>query len=240
LLRKVLSVAVCTVLGLTLFTIPAAAKSAPVTKLKFKLDAHEVTAGTPVTGGVYAWSRDGSVWEPIEGAELTVKVDGVEVGTLFTDTDGYAAVSYLAVEGEHVMKIVFAGDGLHKRAQRAQGFTVTPGDPVLEPAPEPAPAPAPAAVAPDPPVLTGSSPSAALAHLGWTVPVSDGGSAITSYNVYRGDVSGEETLLTSVSATSLGFDDTGVFSRQILYYVVTAVNAAGESVWSNEVEIGVQ
>jgi len=43
-----------------------------------------------------------------------------------------------------------------------------------------------------------------------------------------------------VSATSLSFDDTGVSSRRTLYHVVTAVNAAGESVLANEVEIGVQ
>jgi hypothetical protein len=229
-----LSTALCVALGLTLFALPAAGKQPPVTKLKFKLDVHEVAAGTPVTGGVYAWTHAGKVWETFPTAALTVKVDGVEVGILTTDAQGYAAISYLAAEGEHVMKIVFAGDDLHKRAQRAQGFTVTPGEPA------PVPGPQPTAVAPDAPILTGSAPSLALARLDWTVPASDGGSAITGYNVYRGDASGAETFLLSLPAAALSFDDTGVFSRQILYYVVTAVNAAGESVWSNEVEIGVQ
>lgn len=248
--RKSLSAVICAALGLTLLALPAAAKPVPVTKMKFKLDAHEVPAGTPVTGGVHVWTRTGNVWEEMPGAVLTLKVDGVEVGPFTTGADGYADVSYTGPEGEHVMKVVFPGDEMHKKSQRAQGFTVTPGEPASEPAPEPAPAPEPepspepepepAAVAPDAPVLAGSSPSVALAHLYWTVPASDGGSQITGYHVYRGEESGAETLLASVPAGVLSFDDTDVSSRQILYYVVTAVNAAGESVWSNEVEIGVQ
>ena len=238
--RRALSAAVCAALGFTLLAAPAVAKSAPVTKMKFKLDAHEIPAGTPVTGGVHAWTHAGHAWDPFPDAVLIVKIDGIEVGTVPTDVDGYVDVWYPAEEGEHVMKIVFAGDELHKRAQRAQGFTVTPGEPVPEPAPEPEPVPEPAAVAPDAPSLTGSAPSVALVHLEWALPASDGGSAITGYNVYRSEESGTEIFLATVPAGALSFDDTGVASRQILYYVVTAVNDAGESVWSNEVEVGVQ
>ena len=238
--RRALSAAVCAALGLTLLAVPAVAKSARVTKMKFKLDAHEILAGTPVTGGVHAWTHEGHPWDPFPDAVLIVKIDGVEFGTVTTGVDGYVDVSYLAEEGEHVMKIVFAGDELHKRAQRAQGFTVTPEEPVPEPAPEPEPVPEPAAVAPDAPVLTGSAPSVALAHLEWALPASDGGSAITGYNVYRSEESGTEVFLATAPGDALTFDDTDVASRQILYYVVTAVNEAGESVWSNEVEVGVQ
>lgn len=241
-LRKALSASLVAALGLTLLASPSAAKPPPVTKMKFKLDVHEVVAGDPVTGGVSAWSR-GQGWEPLASVELMLKVDGEEVGTVTTDAEGYADITYAAEEGDHVMKVVFPGDELHKRARRAQGFTVMPGDPESEseeePAPEPEPEPDPG-VAPDAPVLSGSSPSVALAHLEWTVPASDGGSAITGYNVYRGGEPGVETLLASVGEDVLSFDDSDVSSRQFLYYVVTAVNGAGESVWSNEVEIGVQ
>ncbi len=58
----------------------------------------------------------------------------------------------------------------------------------------------------------------------------------TSYNVYRGTASGAETLLwygQQVKGTT--FYDTGVTPGQTYYYYVTAVNAGGESVASNEI-----
>jgi hypothetical protein len=248
--RRTLLALLSAAIGVSLVVPAAAAKPPPVTKIKFKLDAHEVVAGTPVTGGVQVWTRTGSAWQPLSGAELTVKVDGVLVGTAVTGGEGYADVSYPAPPpGEHVMKVVFADDDTHERAQRAQGFTVVPGttggDPTPEPTPEPAPEPTPeptpetSAVAPDAPVLAGWSPSTARVRLQWTLPASDGGSPITGYRVYRSEESGGETFLVSVPAGTLTFDDTSVRSRQFLYYVVTAVNAAGESAWSNEVEVAV-
>ncbi|OLS12234.1 MAG: putative protease [Promethearchaeota archaeon CR_4] len=69
--------------------------------------------------------------------------------------------------------------------------------------------------------------------LTWQVPVSDGGTAITNYKIYRGTSSGSETLLTTVG-TVLTYVDTNVTVGHTYYYKVAAVNAIGESVQSNE------
>ncbi len=69
--------------------------------------------------------------------------------------------------------------------------------------------------------------------LSWTVP-SNGGSAITGYNVYRGATSGGETLLAS-AGTATSYNDTSVTNGITYYYQISAVNAVGESARSNEV-----
>ena len=70
--------------------------------------------------------------------------------------------------------------------------------------------------------------------LSWIIPASNGGSAITSYNVYRGTSSGGETLLTSVSASTTSYTDGTVTNGQAYFYKVTAVNSVGQSPQSNE------
>ena len=65
--------------------------------------------------------------------------------------------------------------------------------------------------------------------LSWT-----GSSGATSYNVYRGTTSGQETLLHSgVSGTS--YTDSTAANGTTYFYEVTAVNSVGESGKSNEV-----
>ena len=112
---------VVSVLGAT----PAAGKSAPPTKIRFKLDDHNVAPGEAVTSTVRVTSGRGKARGPLAGADLSVLVDGVEVASLTTDPDGIAAISYGgAAAGDHVMRVVYAGDGTHKRAKRSQGFEV--------------------------------------------------------------------------------------------------------------------
>ena len=99
--------------------------SAPPTKMKFKLDGHQVEVGETLTGSVVALSGRGKDRAPLGGATLDVVVDKTVVGSIVTDADGGAEVTYVAQdEGEHVMKVVYAGDDEHKRAKRAQGFEV--------------------------------------------------------------------------------------------------------------------
>lgn len=71
--------------------------------------------------------------------------------------------------------------------------------------------------------------------LSWTAPASNGGSAITGYNIYRGTVSGGESSTPIASdITSTSFNDASVTNGQTYYYQVTAVNSVGESARSNE------
>jgi hypothetical protein len=127
----ILSLAAALLLGLA---PEAGAKPPPVTKMKFKLENHNVALGDSVTGSVLVRTRMNTSWEPLAGASLSVLVDKVLVETLITGADGTAAVSYSpATEGDHVMKLVYEGDASHKRAKRAQGFEVGPAAELIEP-----------------------------------------------------------------------------------------------------------
>jgi fibronectin type 3 domain-containing protein len=70
--------------------------------------------------------------------------------------------------------------------------------------------------------------------LGWLAPASDGGAAVSSYKIYRGTVSGAETLLATVGAAATSYKDTAVKSGTTYYYWVTASNSAGDSAHSHE------
>ena len=71
--------------------------------------------------------------------------------------------------------------------------------------------------------------------LSWSAPSSNGGSPITSYNVYRSTSPGGEgstPLKTNVTGTT--FNDLTVTNGTKYYYTVAAVNAVGTSPQSNE------
>ena len=62
---------------------------------------------------------------------------------------------------------------------------------------------------------------------------SNGGSAIQGYNVWRGTTSGGETQVATLGNV-LSFTDTGRTNGTTYFYKVTARNAVGEGVFSNE------
>ena len=69
--------------------------------------------------------------------------------------------------------------------------------------------------------------------LSWS-EADDGGSAITGYNILRSSSSGTETLLTSVPATSLRYDDQTATDPAITYfYKLVAVKVQGPSCGNN-------
>ena len=110
-------------------------KPPPVTKIRFHLDDHQVTVGESLTSDVSVASH-AKGWEAFEGASLSVRIDGVEVGTLVTDATGQASLTVPVTEaGGGVIRVVFLGDELHKRAWRAQGFHAAAAEepPVEEP-----------------------------------------------------------------------------------------------------------
>ncbi|MDD1747528.1 MAG: fibronectin type III domain-containing protein [Methanomassiliicoccales archaeon] len=63
--------------------------------------------------------------------------------------------------------------------------------------------------------------------LTWNPPISNGGSAITSYKVYRGTVSENETLLVILGNVQT-YNDTGLNNSHTYYYLVSAVSSVGE------------
>jgi hypothetical protein len=69
--------------------------------------------------------------------------------------------------------------------------------------------------------------------LAWTPPASDGGSPVTNYEVWRGETSGAEVLLTTVGNVA-SFTDTTVTNGTPYYYQVAAVNSVGPGPRSNE------
>jgi len=93
---------------------------------------------------------------------------------------------------------------------------------------------APQPTAPSDPKNLQQSSGDTLVTLTWDVPSSDGGSSITGYRIYRGTISGGESLLIQ-TGNALTFADTALTNGQTYYYKVSAVNSIGEGTMSVEV-----
>jgi len=78
-----------------------------------------------------------------------------------------------------------------------------------------------------------ATPGNAQTTLAWGAPASSGGLRITSYNVYRGLVSGNLALLSSLGSV-LTYQDAGLTNGITYYYQVSAVTSAGEGPRSSE------
>ncbi len=89
------------------------------------------------------------------------------------------------------------------------------------------------ATIPGAPVNLQATPGNQSVSLSWTAPFNNGGSAITSYNIYRATSSGGEALVKS-GVTGTSYTDTGLTNGTTYYYEVTAVNGVGEGGSSNE------
>ncbi|MFW9990809.1 MAG: SBBP repeat-containing protein [Candidatus Odinarchaeota archaeon] len=92
--------------------------------------------------------------------------------------------------------------------------------------------PPPPPTSPGAPADLACAPGENTVYLNWSAPVDDGGLPITFYRVYRG-VKNESYLFLGLT-NSTAFNDTSAAGGITYYYTVTAVNAAGESLFSNE------
>ncbi|MEM4293235.1 MAG: fibronectin type III domain-containing protein, partial [Thermoplasmata archaeon] len=70
----------------------------------------------------------------------------------------------------------------------------------------------------------------------WDPPANDGGAPITNYKIYRGNSSGNETLLATVGNIT-NYTDTDVTIWTEYFYQVAAVNSAGEGQRSEELRV---
>lgn len=84
-----------------------------------------------------------------------------------------------------------------------------------------------------PPTLLTATGGVGSISLAWQAPASDGGTPITGYRIYAGALAGTETLLATIG-TNTSYVDAGLGASQTRFYKVTATNAAGESLASNE------
>jgi hypothetical protein len=219
--RRLALAAVAAVVGMAFLMAPATAGST-VTKMHLKLGEHDVAARSQVGGSVGLWAKVGSSWVPVAGATLAVMVDGRLVATVVTNAGGVAEVSAPSdlTPGGHVMKVIYAGDGVFSRTQRAHGFSVS--------------AESPSCTVPDAPMGDRSDTTSGSVTVFWVPPTNDGGCAITAYNVYRGpDFAG------SAPGTATSFTDPVTPPSGLHFYYVSAVNAAGESNLSNEILVSI-
>jgi hypothetical protein len=85
--------------------------------------------------------------------------------------------------------------------------------------------------------LSATKSSTTGVNLTWKAPSSTGGSPITSYELYRGTRSGQESAYVAVScsSSSCSYNDTGTTSGTTYYYQVAAVNAIGAGTKSPQV-----
>lgn len=91
----------------------------------------------------------------------------------------------------------------------------------------------PDAADPSAPVLGRAVARDGMLGLRWSAPVSDGGSEMTGYRIYRGTEHGGETLLAQVGNVT-SYTDSSVANGTEYFYEVSAVNRVGESSFSNE------
>ncbi len=92
------------------------------------------------------------------------------------------------------------------------------------------------ATVPSAPTINSATPGNGQVTLSWSAPSSNGGKAVTTYKIYRSTSAGSESYLTTVGDV-LSYTNGGLANGQTYYYKVSAVNAAGEGVLSNEISV---
>jgi fibronectin type 3 domain-containing protein len=95
--------------------------------------------------------------------------------------------------------------------------------------------PQPAATVPSAPQGLTATAGNASVSLSWSPPSSNGGAAVTSYNVYRSTTAGGEgSTPVAFAVTGTSFIDTGLTNGTTYYYTVAAVNSVGTGPQSAE------
>ncbi|MHB8296463.1 MAG: fibronectin type III domain-containing protein [Acidimicrobiales bacterium] len=96
----------------------------------------------------------------------------------------------------------------------------------------------PPVTAPSPPRSLVATPGNTQVSLSWGAPSSDGGSAVTGYDVFEGTTSGGESSTpvnsSPLSATSTSHTVSGLTNGTTYFFTVKTVNAAGASPASNQ------
>ena len=180
----------------------------PVTALTSPTSGSTVSGTTTVAANA---SDNVGVWK------VDFQVDGVSKATDTTSPYAYAWDSTAVANGSHTLSETTT-DLAGNTATSSVTVTVNNGA---------------APTVPGAPSLVSASAGSGSVALAWSAPASDGGAAVSGYRVYRGTVSGGETLLTTVGNVT-GWTDSLVVNGVTYYYKVSAVNSVGEGASSNE------
>ncbi|MGH2417976.1 MAG: fibronectin type III domain-containing protein, partial [Candidatus Limnocylindria bacterium] len=144
------------------------------------------------------------------GAEVVIPSPGT--GLAYTDTGVANGSTY----GYQVAALNSAGVGA-----RSNEVTATPQG---------------ALTAPSAPRSLAAAKVRNAVRLTWSAPVSNGGTAITTYRIKR-TAAGAETRVAEVAGTQLSYVDTTTERKVTYFYIVVAVNSVDEGPPSNEVSI---
>ena len=203
-----------------------------------------VDAATPVdiSGGATATGTSITVASITTTAADGVLVMAGGVATSTTVTPATAMIERAEVtasgkaklDGEFADQLIGPAGPTGARTATAAKSAATVGQLIaLRPSGSPPPPP-PDPTAPGAPQNLVASPSSGKVTLTWSAPASDGGAAVTNYNIYRGTTSGGEILLTTVGNV-LTYQDAAVVNGQPYFYRVSAVNSVNEGPQSGEV-----
>jgi hypothetical protein len=89
---------------------------------------------------------------------------------------------------------------------------------------------------PGPPTRLSATPANDQVSLTWAAPASDGGSAVTGYNIYGSTTPGTEGSEVESTITATASTVSGLADGTPYYFEVTAINAAGEGAPSAQVQ----
>ena len=150
--------------------------------------------------------------------------------TIATGQSQEAETSHVrCVRHRHRSAVVCVNSATFSSASdRGDSSSTPPPTPAPAPTPTPVPAPAPP---PTPAPIAPSVPPVHTVTLKWTASTSPG---VTAYNVYRSTQNGSGYTKIGNTTTQLTYVDTSVTNGITYYYVVTAIDAAGESGYSNQ------
>ncbi len=173
-----------------------------------------------------------TVPEPQKGAVRMGRVVGAAAGVLFSAVIlgiGASQLISLSRSGQIAQATPTPGQSLTNTPEPTLFATPVPTaepTPIPTPIPTPEPTPPPPPGAPSAPRSLTATPSIGKIALAWLAPSSNGGSAVTRYDIYR-DGAGSPFK----STTARSYSDT-VGNGATHVYRVTAVNKAGSSAYS--------
>jgi len=172
---------------------------------------------------------------PISNALVSIRDNGVELYNGTTNNDGkccWMVVTDRIYYNEMPTEIVTAatvwyGDFIFNNNSRDINMSTSHTETFQQLGP------------PGIPIALSATPNNGQVTLSWSVPISDGGSLIISYNVYRGTIKGgpKSKIWSTSNGSTTTYTDTGLTNGVTYYYCVSAVNVLGEGSNSSEMSV---